>query len=263
MIADEVRESLYQELRQSSALWAKAGSRRLQHTLGKKRDDELTHRWRQDFADLKDQLMSQLLLLLHTLFDFSADDQVVRSTALKSLAHLFEKEEACIKEGFYDAQDYALYLFRRYWHEATKDSDHKVASASGISASEPKDTLLTGIDHLERASFFRKTPQRIATWTQWFLLIRHYHRFDTQERENRRARYRFLRSMREQGVSLLLSLEDLIVWLAFRLEEASIETVESGSLSRNVSRELDGLISPDVLQDEPLQPIVYVFLKCH
>lgn len=126
-------------------------------------------------SGLRETLLAQLLLKLHTLFAFQEEDQEVRNVIRESLRHLYELEKECRGDHFFSAGDLASYLFRGHWHQV---------------ATVHPESLLSGLNHLETAGFFRKVPMEIGSWSKWFLLTERFHRLSAHEHEERLARLR-------------------------------------------------------------------------
>ena len=251
MIQETTRQHMYQEIEEAFPL-RRAGDERSKpgRLVASNVPLDLSMRRRQAFLDLNEQIVAQVLFQLHTLFELSADDDSVRNAVREALENIYGVEETCGKGGPCDAHKYALALFRKHWHTMSGAAD----TAS----------LLSGVRHLEQAGFFNKAPLEIARWASRFLLIEHYHRLDERERETRSARYHFLRSRAlSQIIPAIHHFEDLLIWLDFRLREgAAVNEEAEGRLSRELSRELEGMLSPGVLMGDPLQPALYVLLAC-
>jgi hypothetical protein len=202
--------------------------------------------------DLKEQLISQILFHLHTLFELPSSNGTSASMAVRdALEQMYSVEDSCGRDGPFDAHAYGLTLFRKIWH-------------GGTEAEDPA-SLVSGISHLEHASFFSKTGQEIARWAKRFLMIERYYRLDARESENRLDRYRALRSLTTQSLAPVIHhFEDLLIWLEYRqLESTHLTEHALGPLSRKISKELEGLLAADVLMGDPLQPTIYVLLACH
>lgn len=248
MITDIFRENLYLELEKNYPVRRMADhfpASRLP-SLPASQPSDLSVQWQKEWLGLKEQLRSQLVFLLHTLFDFSSEEASVRIAVQNALEALYEQEEACCRKDPPDAHTCGLCLFRNHWHDPKDLRDSPDSPYS----------LLTGFHHVENAGFFAKVPQEIATWTRLFLLIERYHRLDALESEKRLDRYRLLRS----GSSPFQHIDDLLI----RLEQALLRAPEKdiGLLSRETARELEKVLPPSLLGDFPLQPALYILLKC-
>jgi len=270
MIDETSRSKLYDELDGKYPLRTSGKGKKTQNGfLHEEQTADLSLRWQQDTFDLKEQLLAQVLFQLHTLFEMPGDDSEVKRLARDALEKIFSMEETCRANGPYDARSYASFLFRKHWHAM---ADRPIAptrlraqgrQSTGFSA-VGSPTLLSGLYHVERASFFQKHRLEIGSWTKRFLLVERYHRLDAIEHENRLDRYRLLRSELHRPRESGWNLEDLLIWLEFRmLEQSDLHDEDIGSLSREITHELEGLASNELFEGAPLQPSLYILLKCH
>ena len=250
MITESIRERLYQELEKTCPI-VKSGAGRGTGTVAAAPGEamDLTVLWQREFLGLQETLLAQLMLQLHTLFDFQEEDREVRNTIRETLQRLFELEKACRSDGFFSAGDLGLYLFRRHWHE--------VASAH-------PENLLSGLSHLQKASFFKKVPVELGSWSKRFLLIERFHRLSAHEHEERLVRLRLLRSrFGSKAAPFLKSLEDLLVWFQFRTLEVNCSQNENvRSLSREIAADLDEGPLSSLFGSHSPQPTLFVLLKC-
>ena len=253
MIANSVRETLYGELerfpgqKSSHCKVFRWGSERRFPVAD---TADLPVQWQQQVLALKESVLTELLFQIHTLFAFPEPDAQIQSATRQALESLYRLEHACGNGGLYDVQGFALFLFRRHWH-APRVREGRLPDRSPA--------LLTGLDHVQQASFFHKVRQEIATWTKWFLLVERYHRLDAIETEARLDRYRTLRNQPRN--SLMRHFDDLLIWLEQALLHAPDGDVSR--LSREVSQEIDTMLSPDLFPGLPLQPVLYILLRCH
>ena len=266
MIDETIRSELYDQLEKKYPLRHAGKQEKQMDMLGLKEESvDLSVRWQREAFALKEQLLADVLFQLHTMFHFPVEDAEVKRQSREALKNLFDLDGTCRANGECDVQDYTTYLFRKQWYAASLhhpflDAPQKTdANQGSFSAS-----LLSSLQHLERASFFQKNLQEIADWTKRFLLIERYHRLDALEHENRLDRYRLLRSQSVSQPKLIRNLEDLIIWLEFRMfEQSGLSDESAGPLSHQLAQELEGHIAPELLADEPLQPALYVLLRCH
>ena len=254
MIANSVRETLYGELernhpvRRATTARFSGGAAECRFSVADAAD--LPVQWQQQVLALKESVLTELLFQIHTLFAFPEPDAQIQSATRQALESLYRLEHACGNGGIYDVQGFALFLFRRHWHAPRVREGSLPDKASA---------LLTGLDHVQQASFFHKVRQEIATWTKWFLLVERYHRLDAIESEARLDRYRTLRNQPRN--SLIRHFDDLLIWLEQALLHAPDGDVSR--LSREVSQEIEAMLSPDLFPGLPLQPVLYILLRCH
>lgn len=227
------------------------------------KEDDLIIDWRRKTSDLREQLLAQLLFQLHTLFEMPVNDIEVKRLTREALERIFELEKTCRTDGPYDASSYASFLFRKEWHSVL-DPSKEPPTADIPGADAGASTLLTGLHHVEQANFFQKSSQEIASWTKRFLQIERYHRRDAIEHETRLDRYRLLRSQLGKRPEPGWSFDDLTIWLEFRLlEPTPIHHRDVGSLSREIAHELSAVLPSELLAGAPIQPCLYVLLRCH
>lgn len=272
MINETMRSKLYDQLEKHYPLRSTGEQQKqIDLLLPKEEKVDLSVRWQRDVFDLKEQLLAEILFQVHTMFQFPVEDSEVKRQAREALKKLFDLEQTCRINGECDVHNYTSYLFRKQWYAASLDHPFSQKpqktdvsrSSAGFQGDSPA-SLLSSLQHLERASFFQKNPQEIANWTKRFLLIERYHRLDAVEHENRLDRYRLLRSRIVNERELISNLEDLIIWLEFRMFEESVLSDEgTGPLSHQVAQQLEGHILPELLEGGPLQPALYVLLRCH
>jgi len=232
---------------------------------------DLSVQWQRQVFDLKEQVLTAILFQLHTLFELTGNDADIKRQAREALQELYDRDQACRRDGDCDVYAYAHFLFRRHWHAAS--ASRPMASVSLMASEQPGTTaavspasppLLAALQHLERAGFFQKNRQEIAGWTRRFLFIERYHRLDAIEHEGRLDRYRLLRAQIAGGKGPIRMLEDLVLWLEFRMiEEAGLSLENVGPLSRRLAQELGERVGPELLEGAALQPALYVLLKCH
>ncbi|MDY0039860.1 MAG: (Fe-S)-binding protein, partial [Desulforhabdus sp.] len=270
MLDKKILSNLYDELEGKYPL--RTGGKEKKTHNGLRQEEQtadLSLRWQQEAFDLKEQLLTQVLFQLHTLFEMPADDSEVQRLARDALDKIFSMEEACRADGPYDAHSYASFLFRKQWHAAAggATAPDRLRAPGPQASTFPaggSPTLLSGLYHIGQASFFQKHRQEIAGWTKRFLLVERYHRLDAIEHENRLDRYRLLRSeLRTPGESAW-NLEDILIWLEFRLlEQPDPHDPDIGALSRELTHELEGPVSNELFEGAPVQPSLYILLKCH
>lgn len=266
MIDETIRSKLYDQMEKQYPLRS-AGRQKKQMDMFevKKEGVDLSVRWQREAFALKEQLLADILFQLHTMFHFPVEDAEVKRQSREALNKLFDLDETCRAHGECDVESYTTYLFRRQWYAASMYHPFSdVPQKATVNQSSFPASLLSSLQHLERASFFQKNLQEIAGWTKRFLLIERYHRLDAIEHENRLDRYRLLRSQSVSQGGLIRNLEDLFIWLEFRVFEQSGLTDQSAEpLSHQLAQELEGHIAPELLAEEPLQPALYVLLRCH
>jgi hypothetical protein len=261
MISDTLRESVYEELERehpasgpTSVAFSPGGAAPLLRAMVPPRSPtDLAALWRQELHALNELLEDELLFQLHALFEIPAENSAVQGVVHAALEQLYALEQASHSSGSCDAPGYALFLLRRNWHQAS-DSNGAVPLLPS--------SLLTGLYHVQQASFFHKVPQEIAGWTRRFLMMERYHRLDAVEHERRLDRYRSLRTRPYQGS--ISSFDDLLIWLEFRLlgEQEGPEG-DVSLLSRRISEELRGMLAAELFPGMPLQPAIYVLLRSH
>lgn len=271
MMTEAIRQQLYRDLEKLYPLHRlqKETRARRQPAEPLSQTDLLVQRQRK-FMGLKEQLQAQILLHLHTLFEFSADPARLQSAVEQALQELFVTEQACMKNGSYDATGCMLFLFRKFWFANLpspypRQSGPETADGSWDPFTEHQPLPLPALHHAQQAGFFTKVPQEVTRWTQRFLMFERYHRLDALEHETRLDRYRNLHASRNETVRQAgWHLDDVMIWLEFRqLEEPHTSEHDLGALSRKLSEELEDRLAPDVLAEEPLQPFLYVLLRCH
>lgn len=272
MIDETIRSKLYDQVEKQYPIRpAEIQRKPLTTSLVRAPAVDLSVQWQRQVFALKEQVLTAILFQLHTLFELAGNDADIKRQAREALHALFERDQACRRNGDCDVYAYAHFLFRRQWHAAS--ASRSMASASLMASEQPGPTaasppaapsLLAALRHLERAGFFQKSRQEIAGWTRRFLFIERYHRLDAIEHENRLDRYRLLRAQIASGKEPIRALEDLVLWLEFRMiEEAGLSLENVGPLSRRLAQELGGCVGPDLLEGAALQPALYVLLKCH
>lgn len=214
------------------------------------RPPDLHTAWQKRFVELKDQLLDETLLLLHTLFDFSQNEAAISKPICDAFREIDSLDQCCSEGRDFDARTYASFLIRQSWHQ-------------GVSA--PPGSLLTGLTHLQAAGFFQKVPRDITAWAKRFLYIERYHRLDALENEQRLDRYHILEaSFHPGGQSVQWSFEDVVIWLERQLLVSQQGNGKDlGRLSRELTRELEGVLPGDFFGSDPFQPVVYAILKCH
>ena len=248
MLTEEMRRTIYSELEAANPAAGKPSSPKhgkVPALPGPGAD--LRAQWAQEVHARTEIVLDRLLFQLHSLFDFREDESRIQAVVRRALSEVYDIENSCRGDGSYDAFSYALCLFRKRWHEGSR----------GVG-----DSGLSGLAHVDRAQFFSKVPQEIHTWARRFLLVERYHRLHPREGENRLDRFRLLRS--PGPYSEITSLDDFLVRLDFRfMEESGREDPDVGSMARRLAAEIQGRLSPDLFPGEPLQPLVYLFLRCH
>lgn len=250
MITESIRESLYQELEKTCPI-VRSGSGRGRGTIAAApvQERDFAVLWQREFLGFQETLLAQLLLQLHTLFDFQEEDREVRNTIRETLRGLYELEKACRSDGVFSADDLALYLFRRHWH--------------GVATAHPEN-LLSGLSRLQQAGFFERAPVELISWSKRFLMIEGFLRQSARERELRLVRLRSLcPRFGRKTPPLLKSFDDLLIWLQSRMLEANCSDVESiSSLSRELAADLEEGPLPSFFGSHPIQPSLYVYLNC-
>ena len=261
MINDSTRESMYREVEAkfplpSPASRDGAGRARCRPSsprANRKTPVDLAELLRGEMQVLLERVKDQVLFQLHTVFEFPADATDLQAAVSEALDRQYALERACATNGPYDAAGCARVLFRQWWHEVT----------DGYQPGRVDDqSLLTGLRHVQQASFFHKAPEEIASWTKYFLQVERYHRLDAVMHEQRLDRYRTLRSsLVPRGAH---PFEDLLTWLEFRLlAEPDGVDGDVSALSRQLAEELAGGNWGDLFPAVPLPMLLYILLRCH
>lgn len=262
MITESQREQIYRGIEARTPIWRlscagvgpAAGPASRRHGVAVGVPDDLAALKDAEFRALKDRVLDAILFELHTVFEIPAEASEVEAAVRQILDERFASELACGAHGAYDAGAYARCLFFDRWSQT--------AAAAGNGGETESSQWLTALQHIQGVGFFHKTPLEILAWAKRFLEVEGYHRLDPVRNEERLDRYRVLRNVgAARGIT---HFEDVLIWLEMRLmgqpggAEGGI-----GRLSHEIALELEGVEWDVLLPDWPVQPALYVLLRCH
>jgi hypothetical protein len=262
MITDSQRERIYREIEARTPIWRLScaadgpsnGQAWRRPGVAGGIPDDLAGLKDAELRTMKDRILDSILFELHSVFEIPAEASEVEEAVRQILEERFASELVCKTHGACDAGAYARCYFFERWSEAA-------ATEGNDDGTEPS-LWLKALRHIQGVGFFHKSPLEILAWTRRFLELEAYHRLDPVRNEERLDRYRVLRN---RGAARgMAHFEDILIWLEMRLmgrpggAEGSI-----GPLSREIVHELEGVQWDVLLPGWPVQPTLYVLLRCH
>lgn len=261
MITESRRERIYREVESRAPIWRPPlaedsptkGLSCRPRLMESGLTDNITALKELEFQRLRDGVLERVLFELYSVFEIPAESARVEEAVRQILDDRFAAELACGTSGAYDAGVYARCLFFDRWNRTAGE-----ISGDG----EQPSAWIKGLSHIRGAGFFSRSPREILGWTRCFLEVEGYHRLDPVRNEERLDRYRVLRS--GGGRPAITHFEDVLIWLDLRLmgQTAGGEG-DIGRLSREIAMELEGVPWDALLPDSPVQPALYVLLRCH
>ncbi|MCU0572293.1 MAG: hypothetical protein MUC41_04795 [Syntrophobacteraceae bacterium] len=261
MITESQRERIYREVESRAPIWRPPlaedgpikGLSRRPRLMEPGLTDNITALKELEFQRLRDGVLERILFELYSVFEIPAESARVEEAVRQILDDRFAAELACGTSGAYDAGVYARCLFFDRWNRTAGE-----ISGDG----EQPSAWIKGLSHIRGAGFFRKSPREILGWTRCFLEVEGYHRLDPVHNEERLDRYRVLRTGGDRPA--ITHFEDVLIWLDLRLMgQTDGGEGDIGRLSREIAMELEGAPWDALLPDSPVQPALYVLLRCH